>query len=199
MITTRREVDIDNGNTVTATAVKRITAQERTFTVPSEIEVEAPVINAQTTTTRITPALEQDELMPVVRRKEEYEEVEEKKESSALSSRTKAMVFVYMATALILALIVLATGLAITSANSEVAALESEVRTQSVVLAESENALAHYGDDLTITGSATEMGMVKNEGATQVELVELNDSVSYNARTNAFDRFCDFLSKIIGG
>lgn len=199
MITTRREVDIDNGNTVTATAVKRITAQERTFTVPSEIEVEAPVINAQTTTTRITPALEQDELMPVVRRKEEYEEVEEKKESRALSSRTKAMVFVYMATALILALIVLATGLAITSANSEVAALESEVRTQSVVLAESENALAHYGDDLTITGSATEMGMVKNEGATQVELVELNDSVSYNARTNAFDRFCDFLSKIIGG
>ena len=199
MITTRREVDIDNGNTVTATAVKRITAQERTFTVPSEIEVEAPVINAQTTTTRITPALEQDELMPVVRRKEEYEEVEEKKESRALSSRTKAMVFVYMATALILALIVLATGLAITSANSEVAALESEVRTQSVVLAESENALAHYGDDLTITGSATEMGMVKNEGATQVELVKLNDSVSYNARTNAFDRFCDFLSKIIGG
>ena len=55
MITTRREVDIDNGNTVTTTAVKRITATERTFSVPSEIEVDAPIVSAQTTTTRITP------------------------------------------------------------------------------------------------------------------------------------------------
>ena len=66
-----------------------------------------------------------------------------------------------MATALILALIVLATGLAIGSASKEVASLESEVKFQSEQLAETDVKLSYLGDELTITGAATELGMVR--------------------------------------
>ncbi len=206
MITTKREVDIENGVTSYAGhAVTRVSTEARTVSVPSEVEVkpygEKPVAvpTERKTVRRVTARIEEDELMPVIRKSEEVEQAEEKTEARALSSKEKAMVFVYMAASLILALIVLITGLAITGATKEVNALESEVRTQSAVLAEANELLAHYSDDLTITGAATEMGMVKSSGATEVELIELTSAASYKERTNAFDKFCDFLSKIIGG
>ena len=136
--------------------------------------------------------------MPVIKSDETAEESEQK-DTQKLSSKAKIMLCVYLATALILALIVLATGLAITGTSKEVAALENEVKTQSALLADSEAMLSHLSDDLTITGSATEMGMVKTEDATKIELIKISDKTSYEERTNAFDRFCDFISGIIGG
>ena len=139
-----------------------------------------------------------DELMPTIKSDNRLEEKEER-ETRKLSSKTKVMLCVYMATALILALIVLATGLAIGSASKEVASLESEVKFQSEQLAETDVKLSYLGDELTITGAATELGMVKTDGATEIELIDYVDGASYEARTGAFDKFCDFVSKVFGG
>lgn len=204
MITTKREVDIESGATSTVGhTVTRVTTEAKVASVPSEVEVRhfgerASVAPAErNTVTRVTARIDEEELMPVIRRSEEIEE--EKAEERVLSSKEKAMVFVYMAASLILALIVLITGLAITGATKEVNALESEVRTQSVVLAEANELLAHYSDDATIAEAASALGMVEAGNATEVELVELTSKASYTERTNAFDKFCDFFSKIIGG
>lgn len=205
MITTKREVDIENGATSTVGhAVTRVTTESRTISVPSEVEVRhygerkdfEPIERG--TVARVTAHMDEETLMPVIRKSEELDEAE-KTETRTLSSKEKAMVFVYMAASLILALIVLITGLAITGATKEVNALESEVRTQSVVLAEANELLAHYSDDLTITNSAVDMGMVQTGETTEVELVDLTSKASYEERTNAFDKFCDFFSNIIGG
>ncbi len=209
MITTRREVNIDNGNTeLRSQTVKRIAPEERIISINPEVEVKpfadtavssAKVERATNTEThRVTADMTLDELMPTIKIDNRLEEKEEQ-ETRKLSSKTKVMLCVYMATALILALIVLATGLAIGGASKEVAVLENEVKFQSAQLAETDVKLAYLGDELTITGAATELGMVKNDGATEVELLDYVDGVNYEARTGAFDKLCDFISKVFGG
>lgn len=209
MITTRREVNIDNGNTeLRSQTVKRIAPEERIISINPEVEVKpftdtavssAKVERATNAETyRVTADMTLDEFMPTIKSDNRLEEKEEQ-ETRKLSSKTKVMLCVYMATALILALIVLATGLAIGGASKEVAVLENEVKFQSAQLAETDVKLAYLGDDLTITGAATELGMVKNDGATEVELLDYVDGVNYEARTGAFDKLCDFISKVFGG
>lgn len=210
MITTRREVNIENGSTaLKSRTVKRIAPEEKYVSISPEVAVKPFKETASQTggasftaekaqEMRITPKMDLSDLMPVIKSDETAEESEQK-DTQKLSSKAKIMLCVYLATALILALIVLATGLAITGTSKEVAALENEVKTQSALLADSEAMLSHLSDDLTITGSATEMGMVKTEDATKIELIKISDKTSYEERTNAFDRFCDFISGIIGG
>ncbi len=209
MITTRREVNIDNGNTeLRSQTVKRIAPEERIISINPEVEVKpftdtavssAKVERATSAETyRVTADMTLDEFMPTIKSDNRLEEKEEQ-ETRKLSSKTKVMLCVYMATALILALIVLATGLAIGGASKEVAVLENEVKFQSAQLAETDVKLAYLGDDLTITGAATELGMVKNDSATEVELLDYVDGVNYEARTGAFDKLCDFISKVFGG
>ena len=210
MITTRREVNIENGSTaLKSRTVKRISPEEKYVSISPEVEVKPFKETASQTggasfaaekaqEMRITPKMDLSDLMPVIKSDETAEESEQK-DTQKISSKAKIMLCVYLATALILALIVLATGLAITGTSKEVAALENEVKTQSALLADSEAMLSHLSDDLTITGSATEMGMVKTENATEIELIKISDKTSYEERTNAFDRFCDFISGIIGG
>ena len=210
MITTRREVNIENGSTaLKSRTVKRIAPEEKYVSISPEVEVKPFKETASQTggasfaaekaqEMRITPKMDLSDLMPVIKSDETAEESEQK-DTQKISSKAKIMLCVYLATALILALIVLATGLAITGTSKEVAALENEVKTQSALLADSEAMLSHLSDDLTITGSATEMGMVKTEDATKIELIKISDKTSYEERTNAFDRFCDFISGIIGG
>lgn len=209
MITTRREVNIDNGNTeLRSHTVKRVAPEERVVSINPEVEVKPFADTAVSSGTveranaretyRVTADMTLDELMPTIKSDNHLEEKEES-ETRKLSSKTKVMLCVYMATALILALIVLATGLAIGSASKEVASLESEVKFQSEQLAATDVKLSYLGDELTITGAATELGMVKTDGATEIELIDYVDGASYEARTGAFDKFCDFVSKVFGG
>lgn len=209
MITTRREVNIDNGNTeLRSHTVKRVAPEERVVSINPEVEVKPFADTAVSSgaveranareTYRVTADMTLDELMPTIKSDNRLEEKEES-ETRKLSSKTKVMLCVYMATALILALIVLATGLAIGSASKEVASLESEVKFQSEQLAETDVKLSYLGDELTITGAATELGMVKTDGATEIELIDYVDGASYEARTGAFDKLCDFVSKVFGG
>ena len=207
MITTKREVEIENNQRErVSVAPERIMADEHIVTLNPQIEVRpfdtypAPGrVEQREPIARITPnEIKSEDLMPTIHRMEEYEDMETKPEVRKLSSKAKAMVFVYMAATLILALIVLATGIAITQATKDVTALEGEVNAKSAVLSETTNTLIHYSDDQTITGIATELGMVKNSSTRAIDLIELNEIETYPPRTNMFDRLCDFVSKVIG-
>ena len=50
-----------------------------------------------------------------------------------------------------------------------------------------------------ITGAAVEGGMEKVTNTTEVELLPSAEPMKYEGRTNWFDKFCDWLSGIIGG
>ena len=142
--------------------------------------------------------MDADTMMPVIKSEQKADAVE-KREPQKLSSKAKTMLGIYAATALILAIIVLATGLAIGGASSDVVALENRVLAQSALLSESDATLRHLSDDATITGEATDLGMVKSSSATAIDLIQLGEVTEYPERTNGFDKFCDFLSKLIGG
>ena len=154
MITTRREVNIENGSTaLKSRTVKRIAPEEKYVSISPEVEVKPFKETASQTggasfaaekaqEMRITPKMDLSDLMPVIKSDETAEESEQK-DTQKLSSKAKIMLCVYLA--------------------------------------------------------ATEMGMVKTEDATKIELIKISDKTSYEERTNAFDRFCDFISGIIGG
>ena len=50
-----------------------------------------------------------------------------------------------------------------------------------------------------IVGAAVGEGMEKIKLPAEVQLIPTTEPVKYEGRTNWFDKFCDFLSKIIGG
>lgn len=122
-----------------------------------------------------------------------------KKEKSALKSKTKAMLGIYMVVVVALAAIVIATGIAISGLGSSVASLESELALKSVLVTQQNAELSALDNDTMMTGQATDIGMVKPSQKTEVELLPVGDVVNYEARTNWFDKFCDWLSNLIGG
>ena len=198
MITTRREVNINGG---VATAV-RITPEENTTQVNPDVEVRsyATAIETQTdATVRITPHADMMDLMPQIDRTEMMESEEEIESVPALSRKTKMALCVYLASAFIIALVVLFTGFAITNTSNEVAALQNQLLAQPATLnaLESEVALASTTEEIAKQASA--QGMVQNTSATEIEILKLQDAPTYEERTNLFDQICDFLSMIIGG
>lgn len=199
MITTRREVDVETGGvTLTSRSVKRITPETRTVSINPDVEIKPFSEATAMDTVQISAPVEKGDVMPVISSTQVVED-ENKKETGKLSSRAKMMLYVYMAAAFILAMIVLVTGLAITNASKEVASLENTLSIRSGVLANQGGTIAYLGDEATIAQRAEELGMSASSSAKAIELVELSGATEYSERTNAFDKFCDFLSKIIGG
>ena len=68
-----------------------------------------------------------------------------------------------------------------------------------MILEEQDAQIKYLSDDETIMAAAEAMGMVESTDATEIEMLTLSDSVTYEAKSNAFDALCDFLSNIIGG
>ncbi len=193
MITTSRAIDVERGTvSYTTRSVKRIAPVERTISINSDVEVK-PFADAVATT--VAP-VEKREAMPTISSEKEREV--EKKEEQKLSSRAKVMLYVYMATAFILAMIVMITGLAITRTSKEVLSLENTLSAQSEVLTAQNETLAYLGEDETIASIASELGMQVSEGATAIDLIELVSKPEYTAKTNGFDKFCDFVGGIFG-
>ncbi len=121
------------------------------------------------------------------------------KTKPATSVKTKAVLAVYAAVVVVLAAIVIATGIAISGASASVAALESELQMKNEIVLQKNAELAALEDDTTLAGLATELGMNKPASKTEIELLPMNEAVSYEAVTNWFDKLCDWLSNLIGG
>ena len=206
MITTRRTAVSDRDF-----ETKQNTVIETDFNTDTSAYVD-PVIkplraDAPVVTKRITPAMDNSDIMPTIKvsKKEERKVVEnEEIEKPAqavrvVDAKTKAVMITYLAVAFVMALIVLATGLIITSRTTEVAALENDVRTAYNTILEQQDTMDHLSDEGVVGSKAEGMGMTSAGAAQEIELIPIGDEVTYEERTNAFDRFCDFISQLLGG
>lgn len=205
MITTRRTALSDKEfetkqNTVIQTDFKADTSAY-VDPVIKPTRVDNPVI-----TRRITPAGDKEDVMPRIKVRKESSTVaadtsEDKTATPArvVDAKTKAAMITYMAIAFVLAMIVLATGLIITNRTGEVAKLENDVRTAYNRILGQEETMDYLSDGDVVGNKASEMGMTGAGAPEEIELITLSDGVTYEERTNGFDRFCDFLSRLIGG
>lgn len=142
---------------------------------------------------------DREELMPSIRQHAEAAEAEEAQARVKLSSRAKVYLGVYLTVAAVLAVLVIATGLAVSNINGTADRLESQIAAQNEVLAAQNAEILRLTDTDRITGAAVNNGMQKVENATKVELLPVSEPMVYEGRTNWFDRFCDWLSNLIGG
>ena len=149
---------------------------------------------------------ESEDVMPSIKTRaymtekpEEVETVRRAESKEGMSRKAKIMLSVYVATVIILAAIVIATGVAISGAESGVSSLEYELANKNAIIMNQQAEITALGNDTYLTGAAVEQGMQKVENATEVDLAQLTSPADYEARTNWFDKFCDWLSKIIGG
>lgn len=144
-----------------------------------------------------------ESVMPSIKTRKVLEDKEEQKQTverrSSLSFKTKAMLCVYAAVVVALAAIVIATGIMIGGMGSSVEALQAEITSKNTILTQQNAELSALDSDTMVLGQATELGMVKPETSKNIELLPMGETVSYDARTNWFDKFCDWLSNLIGG
>lgn len=145
----------------------------------------------------------QDELMmriqPPASDRQESKEEARPATNAKMSGKTRAALIAYVASVVILAAIVIATGLAVSNLNAQSAKIEQEIVAKNEQLAQINSDIALYTDLDRITGAAVNNGMQKIESAVEVDLLPTAEPVTYKGRTNWFDKFCDWLSKIIGG
>ena len=147
--------------------------------------------------------------MPTIRRRaqkgdsvEDVPEIKadkEKGEERVVDGKTKAVMLTYVAVAFVLALIVLATGFIVTNRTAQVANLQNEVKTAYSKIVGQEDAINGLSDKNAVSIKAGELGMSNAGAAEEIELIPIAEEVTYDARTNGFDRFCDFISRLIGG
>lgn len=172
-------------------------------------------IPAPTYKSRKTPKRrDAEELMPSIktrsysRSSNESEEVLEKIEKKPrarvsqkqeTSSNTKLMLGIYLAVILILAAVVIGTGVAINSSSASIDSLENQVSIKNDELTKTIFELEKITDDTYIMGAASQNGMEKIDSIAEIELIEEYIPVQYEARTNWFDKFCDWLGSIFGG
>ncbi len=152
---------------------------------------------------------EKEDLMPSIRTRaygqpealdaEKEEEKSRPRERAKISGKSKAALVVYAAVVVILAVMVIATGLAVSNINAQASALENEITAKNARIIEQNSEIARLTDPDRIVGAAVGDGMEKIKTPTEVKLIPTTEPVNYEGRTNWFDKFCDFLSKIIGG
>ncbi len=157
------------------------------------------------TRTKKSRKKEREDVMPSIRTRaygqpeREENAVEQPRESVRMSGKSKAALFAYMAVVLALAITVIATGIAVSRIGGQADAIENEIFRKNEILAAQTAEIDRLTDMTYITGAAVEGGMEKVTNTTEVELLPSAEPMKYEGRTNWFDKFCDWLSGIIGG
>lgn len=146
---------------------------------------------------------EREDIMPSIRTRklaQEKDAPQEKETPRAkISAKSKMALILYAVAAVVIAAVVIATGLAVNSFNDESARLEQEINVRNEQLASLAGEIALYTDPDYIAAAATGNGMHKTDTPVEVELRPTTRPVTYKGKSNWFDKLCDWLSKIIGG
>jgi cell division protein FtsL len=138
------------------------------------------------------PAARPRAAAPAVRADEKASERTEQKAKFSLSA--KIMLVVYVTAVLLLAAVVIGTGVAISSANTRLSVLTAERTAVAETVNAQQTELAVLSNETYLKGAAGENGYGEPPAVTQIPPVTLNDPPAYAAPTNGFDRFCDWLS-----
>ena len=122
-----------------------------------------------------------------------------RREHRALQPRTKVLLCVYVAVALVLAIEVIATGVSISRATAQADSMILQINQKQAIIVEQEKELATALDADAIRGKAEQMGMVSAGDPTYTA----PDAPSYeypeaDEHTNWFDKLCEWTSKIFG-
>ncbi|MCH5165447.1 MAG: hypothetical protein J1G01_03495 [Clostridiales bacterium] len=154
---------------------------------PKEREDILPTVKTRKYATENVAASEEKAAAPV------------RRERRALDARTKVLLCVYIAVAIVLAIAVIATGVSISKASAQADMISRQVVQKQSIIREQEAALAGLLDDDVIRAKAMEQGMVQagdpEYTAPSTETVEYPEATEH---TNAFDEFCDWMSKMFG-
>lgn len=143
------------------------------------------------------PSIKTQAYMTEQPQEEERPAVRREPHKAVLSAKAKAMLIVYVAAVVLMAVVVIATGLALSAGTARVRTLEEAVAGRNAIIAEQMTELATLENQSTLTGMATEKGMVKADVATEIELLPVVASPDYAPRTNWFDKFCDWLNQLL--
>jgi cell division protein FtsL len=150
-------------------------------------------------TIRISPKLDSEDLMPSVRKEAPAVKSEETPRIK-LEQKTRTMLVVYVVAAVVLAIVVLATGLAISGAAADAAEIQGRVDALNAQLLSQQAEIGDLSDPEVIGKKAEErlgMGPIGDNVAT-IERAGAVEPVTYEERTNLFDKICDFLSGLFG-
>lgn len=142
-----------------------------------------------------------EDVMPSIRTREEPDRATETqpygKSSGLLGSRAKVLLAVYVTVAVILAAIVIATGIVLSTSSSAVASLEQAVEARNAVIAEQNAEILNLENDTMLSGMAVENGMSSVSSVTEFDLLPVYEPAQITETTNWFDKFCDWLGKIL--
>lgn len=147
----------------------------------------------------------QEDLMPSIITMNVIKDREEKRtaatakpeKKSALDTRTKVMVALYIALVAILAITIIITGLAVSKANNRVNALESTKGEIVSTINEQIGKLSIISDEAIIESRAvSELDMVNGGEVTKITLVPVREKLV--VETNWFSEICDWISSIFG-
>lgn len=161
----------------------------------------------QPTAAKPTRKLEHADVMPTVQTlkyagEEQNVELEnsvpvQRQKRAALDSRTKILLLVYTAIAVVLAVAVIATGITISHVNSDAQELVNTIVQKQETIAAQEARLSELTDEATIRDEAVNSGMVYSEGSSATAgRIDKIDYPEATPHTNGFDKFCDWLSNI---
>ena len=123
----------------------------------------------------------------------------EQKEITAITMRNKVMLGVYLMIAVVLAVIVAATGIIIGDRSAELASVEGDIKTATVVLNLQEAEIEELMSDASVLERAEMSGMIKPEDITEVPLIPMDNATGYAQSSNFFDSVCDWISGAFGG
>lgn len=122
-----------------------------------------------------------------------------KRERKMLDTRTKVLLGVYVIIALILAIAVIATGVSISAAEAQSDKLAEQISVNRARIAVQEDSLRELVNDEVIRERAEGLGMVQAPiAAVTVKNAETVGYPEATPNTDAFDKFCDWMSKVFG-
>ena len=122
-----------------------------------------------------------------------------KRNRASLDTKTKVLLCVYIAIALVLAIAVIATGISISGTAAAADKVATSVAQKQSVIAQQQQELNALQDPDAIRGKAAEKGMVPaGEPAFSVGNVESVGYPEATPRTDGWDEFFDWVSKVVG-
>lgn len=140
----------------------------------------------------------EEEFMPRIYT-HETSNIQKVKKNEKIDSRTKLILGIYISIIVLLSALVIGTGIAISSTDSQVKTLENEMTVKNARLVEQLDQISRLSDENSITGRAYNNGMENVESYEEIELLPMGDAQTYKGISNWFDSFCDWLSGVFGG
>lgn len=126
------------------------------------------------------------------------ESIAPKRKTGAIDPKYKVMLTIYVTIALVLAIAVIVTGVYISGAQADAAAVSDMLGQKQATILEQEATLASLLDEENIMEQATANGMVRADGADySIDRVEKVDVPETPPLTNGFDKFCDGFGKFV--